>query len=165
MIKVPRNLTQKFLKNFDYELNKSDLTKHIFEVKKERIAEIIATFEGVIKDLDETPESACILTCADYKPSIHTLQVINEYYSTKKVLLTCKKNGNYLKIMTKQDSMKLHKNFANLEMMSPGAFELYCKRQLQNVQEFKKLHIICPKEYEHVVSLLQFLSIQTQLSN
>ena len=104
MLKLPRtiNFNEKLLKILDLEeTKKSDPTKNIFEVKKERIAEIIATFEGVIKDLDETPEPACILTCADYKPSIHTLQVINEYYSTKKVLLTCKKNGNYLKIMTK----------------------------------------------------------------
>ena len=69
--------------------------------------------------------------------------------------MTCKKNGNDFKIMTKQDSMKLHKDFANLELMSPGAFELYCKRKLQKVQEFKKLHSIYPKEYEHMVSLLK----------
>ena len=131
MSKVPRtiNFNEKMLK--DLESNKFDPNKKIFEVKKERIALIIACFEGVIKDLDESPEVACILTCAYYQPSIYTLQLINEYHSTKKVLLTYQKNGNDLKILTIQDSRKLHDDFAYLDLRTPLDFDWQCREKLK----------------------------------
>ena len=149
MLKIPRtiNFNEKLLKILDLEeTKKSDPTKNIFEVKKERIAMIIATFEGVIKDLDETPQEACILTCGYYRPSIYTLQLINEYHSTKKVLLTYKKNGNDLKIFTNKDSRKLHDDFAHFDLNHPGPgdFEFLCKQKLEErVLESKKLISIC----------------------
>ena len=59
MLKVhkPINDNRKFLKNLDND--DFDPTKNVFEVKKEKISEIIATFQG-IKDLDEAPQAACI---------------------------------------------------------------------------------------------------------
>ena len=134
MLKIPRtiNFNEKLLKILDLEeTKKSDPTKNIFEVKKERIAMIIATFEGVIKDLDETPRAACILTCAYYQPSIYTLQLVNEYHSTKKVLLTYQKNGNDLKILTVQDSRKLHDDFAYLDLRTPLDFDWQCREKLK----------------------------------
>ena len=161
MLKVPRNINfnEKLLKILDLEENKkSDPTKNIFEVKKERIAMIIATFEGVIKDLDETPQAACMLTCGYYRPSIYTLHLINEYHSTKRVLLTYKKNGNDLKILTNQDSRKLHKDFANFESMTNEAFELQCKERLKNkVLRSKKLISIQLNANENLVSLIHSL--------
>ena len=131
MYKVPRtiNFNEKLLKNLDND--KFDPTLNIFEVKKERIALIIACFEGVIKDLDETPEAACILTCAYFQQSIYTLQLINEYHSTKKVLLTYQKNGNDLKILTVQDSRKLHDDFAYLDLRTPLDFDWQCREKLK----------------------------------
>ena len=139
MYKVPRtiNFNEKLLKNLDND--KYDPTLNIFEVKKERIAMIIATFEGVIKDLDETPQAACILTCAYYTPSTYALQLINEYHLTKKVLLTYKKNGNNWKILTNQDSIELHEDFASFDLKTPGGFESHCKENLMEFLEFKKL--------------------------
>ena len=139
MYKVPRtiNFNEKLLKNLD--IDKFDPTLNIFEVKKERIAMIIATFEGVMKDLDETPQAACILTCGYYKPSIYTLQLINEYHSTKKVLLTYKKNGNDWKILANQDSIALHDDFASFNLKTPGGFESQCKEILRESLGFKKL--------------------------
>ena len=163
MLKIPRtiNFNEKLLKILDIEeTKKSDPTKNIFEVKKERIAMIIATFEGVIKDLDETPQAACILTCGYYRPSIYTLQLINEYHSTKKVLLTYKKNGNDLKILTNQDSRKLHKDFANFESMTAEAFEFQCKERLkEKVLGCKKLMSIQlnAKANENLVSSIHLL--------
>ena len=160
MYKVPRtiNFNEKLLRNLDND--KFDPTLNIFEVKKERIAMIIATFEGVIKDLDETPRAACILTCAYYQPSIYTLQLINEYHSTKRVLLTYRKNGNDLKILTNQDSRKLHKDFAYFESMTSEAFELQCKEKLkEKVLGCKKLISIQlnAKANENLVSSIHSL--------
>ena len=170
MYKVPRtiNFNEKLLKNLDND--KFDPTLNIFEVKKERIAMIIATFEGVIKDLDETPQAACILTCGYYRPSIYTLQLINEYHSTKKVLLTYKKNGNDLKILTNKDSRKLHDDFAHFDLNypghgpeGPGHFEFLCKQKLEErVLGSKKLISIClnAKANENSVSASVFDQIQ-----
>ena len=139
MLKVynPINDKRKFLKNLDND--EFDPTKNIFEVKKETISEIIATFEGFIKDLDETPEAACMLTCAYYTPCIYALQLINEYHSTKKVLLSYKKNGNDWKILTNQDSIELHDDFASIDLKTPGGFESQCKEILRESLGFKKL--------------------------
>ena len=166
MSKVPRtiNFNEKMLK--DLESNKFDPNKKIFEVKKERIAMIIATFEGVIKDLDETPQAACILTCGYYRPSIYTLQLINEYHSTKRVLLTYRKNGNDLKILTNQDSRKLHKDFANFESMTAEAFEFQCKERLkEKILGCKKLISIQlnAKANENLVSSIHSLFCLFQL--
>ena len=161
MSKVPRtiNFNEKMLK--DLESNKFDPNKKIFEVKKERIALIIACFEGVIKDLEQTPEVACILTCAYYQPSIYTLQLINEYHSTKKVLLTYKKNGDDLKILTCQDSRKIHGDFANLDLDTPKDFEFQCRKKLkERVLASKKLtsvHLDI-KTFEHLVSEQTYFS-------
>ena len=114
------------------------LINEIFEVKKETISEIIATFEGIIKDLDETPEAACLLTCAYYTPSVYALQLINEYHSTKKVLLTYKKNGNDWKVLTNQDSIELHDDFASFDLKTQGGFESLCKENLRDILRFKK---------------------------
>ena len=157
MLKIPRtiNFNEKLLKILDLEeTKKSDPTRNIFEVKKERIAMIIATFEGVIKDLDETPQAACILTCAYYTPSTYALQLINEYHLTKKVLLTYKKNGNYWKILANQDSIKLHEDFASFDLKTPGGFESHCKENLMEFLEFKKLSSMSlnTKAYNNLVS-------------
>ena len=125
--KLPKNLA-----NYEYDNN--------FGVKKERIAMIIAFFEGVIKDLDGIPLDACFLTCALYKPSIYTFQLINEYHSTKKVLLTFKNNGNDLKILTKQDARKIHADFSDIDLKNPGSFEFQCEQKtMENEHLSKKL--------------------------
>ena len=145
------NFSKTFLKNLDND--KFDPSKNVFEVKKERISEIIATFQG-IKDLDETPQAACILTCAYYTPSTYALQLINEYHLTKKVLLTYKKNGNYWKILANQDSIKLHEDFASFDLKTPGGFESHCKENLMEFLEFKKLSSMSlnTKAYNNLVS-------------
>ena len=158
MLKVhkPINDNRKFLKNLDND--EFDPTKTIFEVKKEKISEIIATFQG-IKDLDETPQAACILTCAYYTPSTYALQLINEYHSTKRVLLTYKKNGNDWKILANQDSIKLHEDFASFDLKTPGGFESHCKENLMEFLEFKKLSSMSlnTKANENLVSAYNFL--------
>ena len=155
MSKVPRsiNFNEKMLK--DLESNKFDPNKKIFEVKKERIALIIASFEGVVKDLNKTPRAACILTCAYYQPSIYTLQLINEYHSTKKVLLTYQKNGNDLKILTVQDSRKLHDDFTYLDLRSPLDFDWQCREKLKERVLGSKTLTSVPldiKAFENLVS-------------
>ena len=156
MLKVnkPINDNRKFLKNLDND--EFDPTKNIFEVKKETISEIIATFEGIIKDLDETTEAACMLTCASYTPCIYALQLINEYHSTKKVLLTYKKNGNDWRILTNQDSIELHDDFASFDLKTPGSFESQCKEILGESEflGFKKLILtsLNAKANENLVS-------------
>lgn len=165
MSKVPRtiNFNEKMLK--DLESNKFDPNKKIFEVKKERIALIIACFEGLIKDLDDIPQQdpriPCILTCAYFQPSIFTLQLINEYHSTKRVLLTYRKNGNDLKILTYQDSLdsiKLHDDFGNLHLATSRQFDSQCRNWLkQRVHGSKKLTSIFlnTEEFEHLVRIIR----------
>ena len=160
MLQVPKiiNFNQTLLKNLDNEDDKNPTNENIFEVKNENLAIAIATFEGVIKHLDETPEAACILTCAYCLPSIYTLQIINEYYSTKRVLLTCKKDGNDLKLLTNQVSRKLHDDFANIDFKTPEEFEFQCKQKLKyRVNDIKKLHSFYlknAKANDYLVSLL-----------
>ena len=165
MFQVPKNIdfNQTLLKNLDNEDDKYPPIGNIFEAKKENIAIVIATFEGVIKHLDETPEAACILTCAYCLPSIYTLQIINEYYSTKRVLLTCKKDGNDWKLLTNQVSRKLHDDFANIDFKTPEEFEFQCKQKLKDsVNDIKKLHSFYlknAKANDYLVSLYFTVSI------
>ena len=136
------NLDQKLLKKLE------DDSYNMIQMNKETIAKIIATFEGAIKDLDETPKDACILTCGYFRPSIYTFRLLNEYQSTKKVLLTYKKNGIDLKLITNPDSRKLHDDFSNIDIKTPAEFESHCKQKIkERVLDIKKLHSIIFSSY------------------
>lgn len=138
MSQIPKFKIPKWRPPFDiisfqrviYEKN-SDQAQNIFEVKKEQIIKIIATFEDIIQVFQATPISACLLTCYYYRPSIYAFQLINEYHSTNKVLLTYKKNGSAWKIMINQGSMKVHPDFANYNLQSQKEFDVQCQRKYQ----------------------------------
>ena len=138
MSQIPKFKIPKWRPPFDiisfqrviYEKN-SDQAQNIYEVKKEQIIKIIGTFEDIIQALQETPMSACLLTCYYYHPSIYAFHLINEYHSTNKVLLTYKKNGSDWKIMISQSSMKIHPDFANCNLQSPQEFVIQCQNKYQ----------------------------------
>ena len=109
MNKIPKtmNLDQKLLKKLE------DDSYNMIQMNKETIAKIIATFEGAIKDLDETPKDACILTCGYFRPSIYTFRLLNEYQSTKKVLLTYNKTESSSDFNRHQKTLSTIQNTIN----------------------------------------------------
>ena len=66
----------------------------------------------------------------------------------KNRLMTVKKNGIDLKLITNPDSRKLHDDFSNIDIKTPAEFESHCKQKIkERVLDIKKLHSIIFSSY------------------